>query len=121
MRRISHTIGISIPFLISMTLWGQSFSGRIVGLVTDSSNAVIPNVAVTVVNEGTGAQRRLITDSSGIYISVELPVGYYTVRFEAPGLGRSERRGVKVDVGGETRADVSMSVAVMEQSVEVKA
>jgi hypothetical protein len=121
MRRISHTTGIFIPFLISLALWGQSFSGRIVGVVTDSSDAFVPNVAVTVVNEGTGAQRRLVTDSSGIYIAVELPVGYYTVRFEAPGLGRSERRGVKVDVGGETRADVSMSVAVMEQSVEVKA
>ena len=41
-----------------MTAWGQSFNGRIVGLVTDSSAAVIPNVSVTVVNEGTAAQRR---------------------------------------------------------------
>ncbi len=86
MRRISQTTGIFIPFLISLALWGQSFSGRIVGVVTDSSNALVPNVAVTVMNEGTGAQRRLVTDSSGIYSAVELPVGYYTVRFEAPGL-----------------------------------
>ncbi len=120
MRRILHKIGIVTIFLTSLITWAQSFGGRIAGLVTDSSNAWIPNVAVTVVNEGTGAQRRLITDSTGMYVAAELPVGYYTVRFEAPGLGRSERSGVKVDVGGETRADVSLSVAPMEQTVEVK-
>ena len=83
---------------------------------------MISNVSVTVVNEGTGAQRRLITDAAGIYVAAELPVGYYTVRFEAPGLGRSERQRVKVDVGGETRADVySVASQTMEQSIDVKA
>src|SRR5262249_34308238 len=110
----------SILFLAALTMWGQSFSGKIVGLVTDSSAAVIPRVAVTVINEGTAAQRRLITDMSGIYVAAELPVGYYTVRFEAPGLSKAERRRVKVDVGGETRADVTLSVQSAEQSVEVK-
>ena len=58
---------------------------------------------MTVVNEGTGAQRRVLTDANGVYVAAELPVGYYTVRFEAPGLGKAERQRVKVDVGGETR------------------
>src|SRR5687768_6944221 len=83
-------------------LFGQSFGGRIVGLVTDSSSGAIPGASVTVVNEGTGARRRLATDGSGIYAAAEVPVGYYTVRFEATGLSAVERQRVKVDVGGET-------------------
>src|ERR1700704_440637 len=84
MIRFSRIARRSIFFFASLTVWGQSFSGKIVGLVTDSSAAVIPSVAVTVVNEGTAAQRRLITDANGIYVAPELPVGYYTVRFDAP-------------------------------------
>src|SRR4051794_16062629 len=90
-----------ILYLAVASLFGQSFSGKIVGLVTDSSAAVVSRAPVTVINEGTGAQRRLITDGSGIYVAPELPVGYYTVRIEAPGLSKAELQRVKVDVGGE--------------------
>jgi len=84
----------------------------------DSSKAAIPGATVTVENEGTGAQRHVVTDSSGIYVAAELPVGYYSVRFKSPGLGNSERQGVKVDVGGETRVDVMLSPQAIEQSVD---
>src|SRR5262249_27938237 len=108
-------------FCAFLILRGQSFDGRIVGLVTDATNAAISHAAVTVVNEGTGAQRKLITDATGVYVVAELPVGYYTLRFEAPGMGRVEKPRVKVDVGGETRADVTLSAQAMEQSVDVMA
>jgi hypothetical protein len=107
--------------LVALTAWGQSFGGRIVGVVTDPSTAAVPSATVVVVNEGTGAQRRLIGDVNGIYVAAELPVGYYTVRYEAVGLGKAERRQVKVDVGAETHIDVTLSVQPLEQSIEVKA
>src|SRR4029453_3019790 len=69
MPRLSRIVHGLILFLAALSLWGQSFSGKIVGLVTDSSAAAIPRVAVTVVNEGTGAQRHLITDATGIYVA----------------------------------------------------
>jgi hypothetical protein len=121
MIRVSRIVSGFIFFLAVLTMWGQSFSGRIVGLVTDSSSAVLPTVAVSVVNEGTGAQRRLSTDASGIYVVAELPVGYYAVRFETPGLSTVERQRVKVDVGGETRVDVSLAVQTVAQSFDVNA
>src|SRR6476661_1050570 len=107
--------------LAALTLWGQSFGGRITGVVTDSSAAVIPRVVLTVVNEGTGAQRRLVTDAGGIYVAAELPVGYYTVRFESPGLVTVERQRIKVDVAAETRVDVTLSAKAIEQSIDVTA
>jgi hypothetical protein len=63
--RFSYVVAGFLIFLVGQTLWGQSFSGRIVGLVTDSSSAAVPDVSVTVVNEGTGAERRLISDVNG--------------------------------------------------------
>lgn len=105
----------------TLTAWGQSFSGKIVGVVTDSSTAVIDRASVIVVSESTGAQRRLTTDATGTFVAAELPVGYYTVRFEAPGLSNVERQQVKVDVGGETRVDIMLSAKAIEQSLDVKA
>ena len=110
-----------VSLLFALAVWGQSFGGRIVGVVTDSTGAVVPGVSVAIVNEGTGAQRRLTTDSSGVYVAAELPVGYYTVRFEALGLSKVERQHVKADVGSETRADATLSAQVVEQSVTVSA
>jgi hypothetical protein len=40
-------------------------------------------------------------------VVAELPAGYYRVRFEAPGLSTMRLQRVKVDVGSETRVDVT--------------
>jgi hypothetical protein len=108
-----------VSLCTALTLSAQSFGGKIVGLVTDSSTAVVTRATVTVTNEGTGAERHVITDSAGVYVAAELPVGYYTVRFEAQGMGPQERHNLKVNVGSETRADATLSAQVMQQSVSV--
>ena len=121
MNRFLQTVRVVSLSLAALAMYGQSFGGRIVGLVTDSSTAALSNASVTVINEGTGARRQLITDASGSYVAAELPVGYYTLRFEAPGMGILERQKVKVDVGSEARADVVLTVEAMRQSIDVTA
>jgi carboxypeptidase family protein len=105
----------------SIGAWAQSFTGRIAGSITDSSGGAVPSTAVAVSNEGTGAERRLISDSRGVYVVPELPVGYYTVRVAASGFNTVEHLHVKVDVGGETRADVALALQTIDQSVSANA
>src|SRR5258708_15939996 len=93
--RIGH--GFIFSLAAAVAVWGQSFSGKVAGQVTDASNAVIPNVAVTAVNEGTGVQRRLTTDSTRTYVATDLPVGYYLVLFEATCLARIALTHLKFD------------------------
>src|SRR3954451_24324067 len=116
--RILQAVCVVSLSLFALTIHGQSSGGRIVGLVADSSVAALSNASVTVVNEGTGARRQLLTDLTGIYVAAELPVGYYTLRFEAPGMGKLERQKVKVDVGSEARADVVLDIEAMRQTVD---
>ncbi len=97
----------------------QSFSGRIVGTVTDVSGGVIPRASVEVTNEGTGAQRHLVTDDAGNYVVAELPVGLYTVKVEAPNLAPSIKKQIQVDVGSDTRVDVALSTQSIAQTVTV--
>jgi hypothetical protein len=121
LKHLLRTVGINLLAFAALSLHGQSFSGKIAGTVTDASNAVIPRAAVTVRNEGTGAQRRVLTDASGTYVAPELAVGYYTVRFDAPGMALVEQHGIKVDVGAETRVDITLSTQTVQQTVDVRA
>ncbi|MCA1591776.1 MAG: TonB-dependent receptor [Acidobacteria bacterium] len=104
----------------TITADAQSINGRIVGTVTDTNGAVIPKASVIVTNEGTGAERRLEADESGTYAVAELPVGLYAVKVEAANFAPANRPHVKVDVGAETRVDVSMSVQGLATAVTVE-
>ncbi len=121
MGSVSWLLRSCIVFVSAVVACGQSFSGRVAGIATDSSMTGISHASVTVINEGTGARRRIITEVNGTYVAAELVIGYYTVQVEAPGMSKAERNHVKVDVGGETRLDVMLSAQTLQQSVDVNA
>ena len=56
-------------------------SGDIRGTVTDASGAVIPGVAVTLLNTNTGVSKELVTNSAGLYDAVSILPGQYTITF----------------------------------------
>lgn len=51
--------------LLTLSALAQVPTGTIRGAVTDPSKAVVPNATVTVRNKGTGAERKVTTNSSG--------------------------------------------------------
>jgi hypothetical protein len=102
-----------------MVAQAQSISGKILGTVTDSTGAVVPKASVEVTNEGTGAQRHLVTDEVGNYVVPELPVGFYTVKVEVPNFAPFVKKRVKVDVAADTRVDVVLAAQGLTESVTV--
>src|ERR1700722_12935063 len=58
---------ISVSMFLSVPALAQNDVGSIVGFVTDSSGAVVPNAKVTVKNEGTGESRTVSPDGAGHY------------------------------------------------------
>ena len=57
----------------------QGLYGTLNGTVTDKSGAVVPNVSVTVTNQGTGAARTANTGPQGDYQFTDLLPGTYTI------------------------------------------
>lgn len=115
-------VGPLLCFCISTTLIrAQSISGKVIGTVTDSSGAAVPQASVEVTNEGTGAVRHLTGDDAGNFVVAELPVGFYTVRVSAQGLAPFSRTRVKVDVGADARVDVTLAPSGQSESVVVTA
>ena len=57
----------------------------IVGTITDSTGAVVPNVGITVTNTDTNQSRRVSTNDAGQYVVPGLNTGHYSLRAESTG------------------------------------
>src|SRR6266446_4209864 len=99
----------------------QDIFGRIVGTVTDSSGALVPDVKVTIVDEATQASRDVTADRNGYFVADELPVGTYTVVAEKGGFKRSTKKGNVVTAGGRLTADLRLEVGAVTETVTITA
>ena len=72
-----RVVAAAACLLLSMPLAAPQASGKVTGVVTDASGAVIPGVTVTATNTQTGDMRRTESNASGIHVVSPLPVGDY--------------------------------------------
>src|SRR5438045_3276057 len=80
----------TIAALVTL-LSAQQTTATISGTVTDSSGALIPNIAVTATNVDTNNTRSVSTNSTGEYVIGFLPVGTYRVGVSSPGFKHYEQ------------------------------
>jgi hypothetical protein len=99
--------------------FAQSERGTVTGVVRDSSNAVVPGVAVTVLNIETNAATNVTTSDGGTYSAVSLPPGTYRVQAVLEGFQTSVAEGVIVTPGGSARVDLALSPGGVTSEVKV--
>jgi len=97
---------------------GQT-TGRITGLVTDSSGGLISSAEVQAVNETTGEEWKVATDSAGNYTFVSLLPGLYRIEVGVAGFKTSVLNDVPVIITETTRANVSLAVGNQVETVIV--
>jgi hypothetical protein len=110
---------MALVFLFATTLLAQTFRGTVLGTVTDSSGALLPNAKVTVLQVATGLERTVQTSADGSYAVPELPIGSYTVTISATGFQTSVTKNVVVDVATDRRVDAQLSTGQVSEIVEV--
>ena len=76
----------------------QLATSAILGTVTDSSGALIPDVPVTVTDTGTGYSRTVTTDANGAYNVDNVQPGEYKIRVAKSGFKEQILTGVTVQV-----------------------
>ncbi len=101
--------------------YAQSDYGSITGFVRDPSNAVVPNVKVSIKNEGTGEQRAVTTNEAGYYVMPNLQPGYYTVTAEAQGFKKFSSTHNKLSPNSTLSLDASLTLGSATETVEVSA
>ena len=100
--------------------YSQLSSGALLGVVTDSSGAVIPGVTIKITNTANGLSRDSITNESGNYRVDLLPPGTYKVEAGLAGFRHEIREGVDVGVDQRIRIDFKLVVGEVSEVVKVE-
>ena len=112
---------VILAVVSSLLCVAQTYLGSILGLVTDSSGAVVADAKVTVRNVATGIVRNLVTNKIGEYIARDLDPGNYSVTVQAPGFKTAEAKSVVLEVSREVRVNLSLQPGAVAETVEVMA
>jgi Carboxypeptidase regulatory-like domain len=99
----------------------QEYRATLLGLITDSTGAVVPNAAVTVTNLETGVIANSRTSETGNYIVPFLLPGKYTLTVEHPGFQPVDRSPIELRVNDRTRLDVSLQIGNVSDRISVTA
>lgn len=98
---------------------GQANTADVIGTVTDSSGAIVPNATVTLTNTGTGITQTLETSGSGDYDFTLVQVGSYNIKVTTKGFKTFAAPDFQVSAGDRARIDAKLEVGEATQTVEV--
>src|SRR5579871_4408305 len=112
-------LGLLAIFTAGSRLRAQALYGSIVGVVTDSSGAVVPGATVKTTQTGTGQVRQTVTGQAGSYSFPTLPQGTYDVAVSHAGFESFVERGVSVTNDGVVRVDAALTVGTATETVQV--
>lgn len=107
--------------LTAASLFGQAVNGTLLGTVTDSSGASVPNARVLITETNTGVSRSGATNDSGNFTFSDLPPGRYKVSVEQTGFRTSIRENVDVLVNSTARADLQLTPGQVSETIDVTA
>src|SRR6266478_278046 len=118
--RMSCRIALcAILCLASASLNAQVATGTIVGLVQDSTGAVVPNAQVTVLHVATAESRQTRTNERGEFSVPYVHIGDYSVSAEAGGFKKKTLTGIELKVDQTVNLRIGLEVGGVSESVEV--
>ena len=117
----SCMVAVLLAGLFSAGAWSQTQLATVSGAITDPSGAVVPGVSVTVVSQGTGLRRSVLTGTAGEYRFAGLPTGSYSLRLEKPGFQSQMREGVELGSAAEVVVNAQLAVGELSQQANVSA
>ncbi len=114
---------VVVLFLVSLNgaINAQTLRGRIEGAVKDPQGQVVPNVAITATNSGTGEKLNTTSNSEGVFSINEVKPGNYTVNAEIQGFKKVLIEGIAVQVGTVSSVTVQLELGTVNEQVNVSA
>jgi hypothetical protein len=108
--------------LILLLLGGAAFaqfSSRIEGIITDSTGGAVPDVAIRVTNEATGATSNTKTSGTGFYSVPALPAGQYRVEASKAGFNTAIQSNVVLESARVQNVPLTLAVGAIATQVTV--
>src|SRR5947208_372336 len=117
--RSASVFFLVISLFTCLPVLAQPVTGDSTGDVTDSTGAVLPNVAVTALNTGTNFSRSGTTSNAGNYRIPDLSIGQYKVTATAQGF-KTAVLNAEVRAGAIAPANFKLSIGQRSEIIEVQ-
>src|SRR5580700_7405740 len=116
-----YTLAAVLAALFSISAWAQTQLATISGIITDPSGAVVPDVSVTIVSQGTGLKRSALTDTAGQYRFAGLPTGTYSLCITNTGFQSQIRDGIELTSAADVTINSELAIGDLSQQANVSA
>jgi len=110
---------IALLLIFAASGVAQDYRGRIEGLVTDESKAVMAGSTVTLVNVNTGARVVRQTSDTGLYLFDLVDPGTYSVTIEATGFNRYIQENIVMQTRGDITVNATLKPGAVQESITV--
>jgi hypothetical protein len=108
-----------ILFLACTHGQAQTTQGSIIGSITDTAGAVIPDATITLTNIAEGAVRVAKSNAVGDYRFLDVKPGTYSVSISAANFDKWSATGVVLTVRQSLRLDAELNIGKVQQEVQV--
>ncbi len=119
MTKKSNFMLLAILLFSLTSIFAQSSTGSLSGVVSDEKDAVIPNATVTAKNTQTGASRTAQTNDEGRFNLVNLPIGSYSVTVEATNFTKFVQTGITLDASQNAVLAISLKTGGVQEVVTI--
>src|SRR6201996_2151064 len=118
-QRFSIFVFVLLFLGFGLRVHAQVDTGAIVGNVTDTGGAVVPDASVTITEEGTGLKQTQTSGSDGAFSFTPVKIGNYTLTVAKAGFKTSVQKHIEVTVQGHLEINPKLQVGEVAQQVEV--
>lgn len=96
-------VAFALAMWIGNAAFGQGITtGSIGGTIADQQGAVVPQAAVTAVQDSTNATFKTVSNSDGSFAFYDLPIGTYTLTIESGSFSPLTVKDIRVNAGVKT-------------------
>ena len=96
-------------------------TAQITGTVRDASGAVLPGVDVSAIQTDTGFRRSAVTESNGLFVLSNLPIGPYRLEAMLSGFRSFQQTGIVLQVNANPEINITLSLGQVTETVSVQA
>lgn len=116
------TLFVVLAAASAVSLFAQaSFTGSLLGTVSDPTGSAIANAAVTITNLATNESVRTRSDAAGNYFAPNLRPGSYSVSVEATGFKKFVQSPIPLQIDQNARIDAQLAIGSASEIIEVTA
>ena len=112
---------LALILLAALPAAAQTLKGTLLGTISDSSHAVVPDVQVSLTETNTNFHLVQKTNESGFYVFANLDPGAYKVEVEHPGFRKILRSGVDLTPNSTVRVDLDLTPGQVTEVIDVTA